>query len=276
MSAPLSRAPTGSDLAPVDGLMHQDADAYRNAKAAGPPVANQTLDMRRATEIEQEQIAKAQRRAEFAAATRHYRRQLNKMTRFTIHPHTKFLQRWDVLTMVALFFTASVTPFEVGFLKGDSRAVLLQGDIGHIVLFWVNRTVDTYFICDIVLNFFISYRSDAKDGGQWVFDNLKIAKRYASTWFPVDFVTAIPVDVILVVLEMQGIEARGDGSTLVRLVRMLRLVKLVRIVRASRIFKRWEQVLFVATRLVQLEHATLPYLHSPAPSPVSTSRSRTR
>ena len=49
MSAPLSRAPTGSDLAPTDGLMHQDADAYRNAKAAGAPVANQTLDMRRPT-----------------------------------------------------------------------------------------------------------------------------------------------------------------------------------------------------------------------------------
>ena len=109
MSAPLSRAPTGSDLAPTDGLMHQDADAYRNAKASGAPMANQTLDMRRATEIEQEQIAKAQRRAEFAAATRHYRKQLNKMTRFTIHPHTTFLQRWDVLTMVALFFTASVS-----------------------------------------------------------------------------------------------------------------------------------------------------------------------
>ena len=58
----------------------------------------------------------------------------------------------------------------MGFLKGDSRAVLLQGDIGHIVLFWVNRTVDTYFICDIVLNFFISYRSangsPTKPGGE--------------------------------------------------------------------------------------------------------------
>ena len=64
MSAPdFSRASTATDLAPTDGLMHQDADAYRNAKASGVPVANQTLDMRRATEIEQEQIAKAQRRA---------------------------------------------------------------------------------------------------------------------------------------------------------------------------------------------------------------------
>ena len=51
MSAPdFSRASTATDLAPTDGLMHQDADAYRNKKAAGVPVANQTLDMRRATD----------------------------------------------------------------------------------------------------------------------------------------------------------------------------------------------------------------------------------
>ena len=44
-----------------------------------------------------------------------------------------------------LFFIATVTPFEVGFLS-------MKVD----PLFYINRVVDAVFIMDIVLNFFLA------------------------------------------------------------------------------------------------------------------------
>ena len=51
--------------------------------------------------------------------------------------------RWDGLMMILLFFTATVTPFEVCFMNAT----------GFDFLFWLNRVVDIGFIIDLVLQF---------------------------------------------------------------------------------------------------------------------------
>ena len=53
---------------------------------------------------------------------------------------------WDIWTAFWLAFTALVTPFEVAFMpdEGPTRPI-----------FWINRVVDTTFVIDIVLQFFI-------------------------------------------------------------------------------------------------------------------------
>ena len=89
------------------------------------------------------------------------------MYRCTIMPNGKFAQRWDVIIVLMLFFIATVTPFEVGFLS-------MKVD----PLFYINRVVDAVFIMDIVLNFFLAYRDSSERGGGWVFDNRKIARHY--------------------------------------------------------------------------------------------------
>jgi hypothetical protein len=53
----------------------------------------------------------------------------------TVDPHGSFMRQWDLLMLLLLTFTASVTPFEVSFLKP-----------GIDVLFFVNRIVDLGFI----------------------------------------------------------------------------------------------------------------------------------
>ena len=54
-----------------------------------------------------------------------------------LHFQSAFLQRWDVVTMICLLFTALVTPVEVAFLttKPEINA-----------LFIVNRVVDVVFV----------------------------------------------------------------------------------------------------------------------------------
>ena len=52
---------------------------------------------------------------------------------------SKFMPVWDVILLLALFYTATVTPFEVTFI--DEGACITP-------LFVVNRVVDFIFICD--------------------------------------------------------------------------------------------------------------------------------
>ena len=61
-------------------------------------------------------------------------------------------RRWDYLTFAALIFTATVTPVEVGFLRG--------GEID--LLFWINACVDTIFITDILVQFVLAYARTAR------------------------------------------------------------------------------------------------------------------
>lgn len=70
----------------------------------------------------------------------------------------------------------------------------------------------------------------------------RIAKHYARTWFLLDFVSVIPIDTI-----MMGIDVSENGDLgvlkMIRMLRLMRLIKLAKILRASNIFARWESLL---------------------------------
>ena len=65
------------------------------------------------------------RYASFAEQTDAFRKQLRKMTRMSLDPHSKYLGRWDMLTTCALIFTGSVTPFEVCILESGTMQEML-------------------------------------------------------------------------------------------------------------------------------------------------------
>jgi hypothetical protein len=62
-------------------------------------------------------------------------------------PGNPYLERWDIVILLCLFFTATFTPYEVAFLP--------SGKIDGI--FWLNRFVDLLFIKDMIMNFLIMY-----------------------------------------------------------------------------------------------------------------------
>jgi len=185
----------------------------------------------------------AMRKEKFLAEAARYRQQIQKMERFIISPNAKFMQRWDVVVILSLLFTATVTPFEIGFLEPSLNA-----------LFFVNRCIDSIFFVDICLNFFVSYRNSAEQGGQWVSDKRKIVLRYLHGWFLIDLLTSLPIDVLLYALDQADVlsSTGADSTPVARLLRLLRVLKLVRIARASRIFKRWEATISLSYQLLSL------------------------
>ena len=68
---------------------------------------------------------------------RHFEKVI-KVPWFLLMPDSKYMQKWDIVTMFALVFTALVTPYEVALLTTK-----IDG------LFFVNRGIDIIFVKDM-------------------------------------------------------------------------------------------------------------------------------
>ena len=138
---------------------------------------------------------------------------------------------WDVITALALIFTVTVTPFEVGFLDPPTRPDTL----------WItNRVVDCIFVLDVIFQFFImvpktnavaSAFGQGDDGvTRWEVSLRVIGKKYLRGWFLIDVISIAPfIFDILPLLSPDGGSTRAGKA--LRTVRALRLIKLLRLLR---------------------------------------------
>lgn len=84
--------------------------------------------------------------------------------------------------MVFLLYTFTATPYTIAFLNDPSW-----------ILVAIDFFVDFVFLIDIVINFFIAYY----DSNYKLVDNKKkIAWKYLTTWFVVDFFSILPFNLI--------------------------------------------------------------------------------
>lgn len=153
-----------------------------------------------------------------------------KDERWIINPNGRFMQKWDVLTAVALIFTSIVTPFEVGFLETKIN-----------FLFAINRFVDVVFLSDMLLHFFLAIEFRDYQGVHYIKDHRVIARHYIGSWFCLDFTSCLPFDFVGVVIGSELVQS----MRFLRIIRLFRLLKLVRILRASRIMARWQTMIVV-------------------------------
>ncbi|KAJ1451104.1 hypothetical protein M885DRAFT_530571 [Pelagophyceae sp. CCMP2097] len=156
---------------------------------------------------------------------------------WTISPETGPVQRWDAALCFAVLFTAVVTPFEVAFLQGPTR-------LG--ALFAVNQVINVIFIVDVVLQFFLHYQLPKKQAFSWVRHHRRIVRHYLQTWFCLDFISVLPMEVLSMGLPVFG-ALKG-----VRLIRLLRLAKLLRIFRSSRLINRYRADMSISYGVISM------------------------
>jgi hypothetical protein len=62
-----------------------------------------------------------------------------------------------------LTYVALITPYEIGFLGTDAKTVALN-DAGSAMqlLFALNRIVDVFFLCDLIINFLTGVYDESK------------------------------------------------------------------------------------------------------------------
>lgn len=160
-----------------------------------------------------------------------------------IDPATSYMHKWDLVIMFCLLYTSLVTPFEVSFL-------------GELVfenpLFWINRLIDTFFIKDMIMQFFLMVQVQGKRGTFWIRDRRKLTMMYLKGWFLIDFLSVFPLELVATVT---GSSSVGSKAKVIRMIRLARLVKLMRILRVSRVTDRLQNHLsisYAAQTLVKL------------------------
>ena len=130
-------------------------------------------------------------------------------------------RNFDLLVILALVYTATITPYDVGFNKVNIGV--------SSPLTTVNRIIDILFIIDI----FATFCTPVFVHGAWITNHKAIAWRYATGWLVIDVAAAIPFELLAV---------SGDGKlrdySLIRVIRLTRLAKILRVFRATRLLER--------------------------------------
>ena len=85
---------------------------------------------------------------------------------------------WNICLLVILIYTAIVLPLRISFIDDN-----IQWRISDIIF-------DTYFMLDIVVNFFSAYEDDY---GIIIYKREEIAINYLKTWFLIDLLSGFPI-----------------------------------------------------------------------------------
>lgn len=126
---------------------------------------------------------------------------------------------WDIVILVLLVYVMIVTPFRIGL---DSPPTSIWKPI--------ELMIDVAFIVDIFIQFRTSYINSQ---GVRETDGTKIATKYLSGYFTIDFVSSIPWD--YVIPDAEGSAQTASQST--RVMKTLRLAKLMKLGRMARVQK---------------------------------------
>lgn len=148
----------------------------------------------------------------------------HKHRTWTINPtKAKWLDKWSLMFVFAIIYTALVTPYDIAFFQNVELSAL----------FWMNQFINVIFFIDIVFNFLLHYKESPAKGGRWVRSPHLIVIHYLKGNFIIDVLSTIPYSLISYYYQSHA------GFQPIRLLRLLRLTKLVKIFYGMRIIRRY-------------------------------------
>ncbi len=103
------------------------------------------------------------------------------MPKLIIIHYSLFKTVWDWIILILTLYTAVVAPFVVSFNYHSEMLVVF------------NLVVDSVFITDVIMNFRTTYVN--KDN-EIICNSKLICKNYLTSWFPVDFLAALPYGIV--------------------------------------------------------------------------------
>jgi hypothetical protein len=132
-----------------------------------------------------------------------------------IHPDAPWKRLWDLLIFIAITYFAIEVPLRIVLhYKIDAQVALYE------------RIIQILFMIDVVLNFRTSYFAERT----LISDKSLVARKYLTSWFPVDFLSAFPFDLF------GGFFYQYFGLTdTLRILRLLRAIKVFELFRSLRL-----------------------------------------
>ena len=148
----------------------------------------------------------------------------------TMDPTDTFRLTWNLVQGMILIYVAIAVPFRIGF---DIELETYTNG------WWFEAVVDAFFIMDMVLNFFTGYY-DEDDALEM--RRVMIWKHYLKSWFIIDLVSCLPIQYVMIALDMDGESgATSQHTKLLKGLRLFRLAKLLRLGKLRDIFYQYEE-----------------------------------
>ncbi|XP_057682627.1 potassium voltage-gated channel subfamily H member 4-like isoform X2 [Corythoichthys intestinalis] len=160
-------------------------------------------------------------------------------SRFLLLHYSVSKALWDWLILLATFYVAVTVPYNVSFTPYDDTVTAARSTIVSDI------AVEMLFITDIILNFRTTFVSQS---GQVVYQSRSICIHYATTWFFVDLVAALPFDLLY-----------AFNITVTSLVHLLKTVRLLRLLRLLQKLDRYSQYSAMVLTLLMSAFALLAH-----------------
>ncbi|CAK0847567.1 unnamed protein product [Prorocentrum cordatum] len=145
---------------------------------------------------------------------------------------------WDMVIIALVLCDSVVIPFQLA----EFRTQLGFNEV------WLWLTF-SFFLCDLVMNFFTGYRSGKKgeqlQEGTLVTNRCRIATNYIRGWFWIDFMSTVPWHVIADAFSSETTADTTSADQLTKLAKVIKLTRLLRLMRMLRLYKVsviWERL----------------------------------
>ena len=136
-----------------------------------------------------------------------------------LHPTSNFKIVWQLVICCIVVQTAILTPVRVAFIDDDStiEQIWLYSDLVY----------DVIFLVDIFLNFITIVELE---NGSQVCDRKEIAIIYLKSWFFVDLISSVPVNLIL-------FGQLNDTAVSFKFIKLFKIITLYRLLTISKYLK---------------------------------------
>ena len=110
--------------------------------------------------------------------------------------HDSFMKAvWDWIVLLLVIYTTIEIPYYVAFVLPTHKKIRWAASASEVI----NLIVDFLFIVDMVINFRTTYVCGL-GGSRVVVHPRRIAWHYFKTWFVVDFLAAIPFELLFLIM----------------------------------------------------------------------------
>ncbi|KAG3003710.1 hypothetical protein PC119_g15860 [Phytophthora cactorum] len=138
---------------------------------------------------------------------------------------------WDIVTSTLLLYCAIAVPYEAAFLGVDGDTLSPGMDI----------LVEIIFTLDIIINLRTAVVVDLRgEGHTAVLERRARWREYLRGWFWMDFLSALPVSVVVAISDESIKKCGGSGSWVLVLVNSFRLLRLARVFKFIHTLQREE------------------------------------
>lgn len=169
-----------------------------------------------------------------------------------LNPRSNVMFYWQLFNLIFTTVCCMLIPVEVAFSGADLG--LWMKIIGSIF--------ELFFITDIAVNFHMPLHFTKN--GSYNGDVHEIRRQYLRFWLWIDAMSAMPVDLIDLILGRDTMRVLPSLFSSLRLVRMLRISKLIRLLRADAIVAMLQDYFAVdqdQTQLLKLLFCVLVTIH---------------